>query len=174
MSKFSCSEEICSWPGWLVLCQTSPSEISAGCMFQAWQSLNCPWSSKEKTEVFYHLVVPCTSEGGKPPASTRKGTNITIDVVHFQSTLSRKKVLLHLSSHFKITSLSLTRESTVLRLRPNMMDWHLRTHAVLYFEVSVGILGWHFITPQSSFYWGRITLIDCKTTLLPYTLGSKL
>jgi len=114
-------------------------------------------------------MVPCTSEGGKLPAITRKTTNITINVVHFQSKLSTKKMLLHLSSHLKITSLSFIQE------RPNTIDQHvLRTCVVLYFEVSVGTFGWHFITPQSSFYGGRITLTRCRTTLLPYALGSKL
>lgn len=92
--------------------------------------------------------------------------NITLNVVHFQSRLSRKKMLLHLSSHFKIASLALIWESTVLRLRANTINQHLRTCVVLYFEVPVGTFGWHFITPQSSFYRGRITLIHCKTTLL--------
>lgn len=87
-------------------------------------------------------------------------------MVHFQSRFSRKKVLLHLSSHFKIASLALIWESTELRSQANMINQHLRTRVVLYFEVPVGTFGWHFIIPQSSFYRGRITLIHCKTTLL--------
>lgn len=94
-------------------------------------------------------MVPCTSERGNPPAITRERPDITINVVHFESRLSRKRTL---SSHFKFTSLSSMRERTVLRLKPDTIHQHLRTCVVLYVEVSVGTSGWHFITPQSSFY----------------------
>lgn len=73
-------------------------------------------------------------------------------------------MLLHLSSHFKITSLSLTQGSTVFRLRPNRTDQHLSTCVVLYFEVSVGALA-----GISS----HLNLLSTETESLSYTVKQR-
>lgn len=134
------------------------SEISTRCMtiFELFLI------EQRKIRSFSHIMVPYLQRR-KTTCNYRR--NITLFVVHFLSRLS-KKMLLHLSSHFKIASLALIWESTVLRLRANTINQHLRTRVVFYFEVPIGTFGWHFIIPQSSFYRGRITLIHCKTTLL--------
>lgn len=79
-----------------------------------------------------------------------------------------------LSHHLEMTSLSSTQGSAVLRLRPTLMDQHLRACIFLYFEVPQSAPGWRYIASQSYFWRGRITLTHCKTTLLLHTPGSGL
>lgn len=137
-----------------VLCQISVR--SHPCAYLRHDNLWTIPDWTEKNQKFSHIMVPYIRRR-KTTCNHRR--NITLNVVHFQSRLSRKKMLFYLSSHFKIACLALIWESAVLRLRANTINQHLRTCVVLYFEVPVGTFGWHFIIPQSSFYRGRITQI---------------